>query len=131
MKNLLYLGILLTVVLKIGWSQHVHPLSDEFIEQINKKNSTWIAGRNFAKDVSLLYITKLMGVLPTPEVYQLEPLVYNLQNINLPDEFDARQEWPDCPTIQEIRDQGSCGSCWVNNFISYQLIIIFLINFVF
>ena len=30
----------------------------------------------------------------------------------LPEFFDARQKWPDCPTIGEIRDQGNCGSCW-------------------
>ena len=23
----------------------------------------------------------------------------------IPDTFDARQEWPDCPTISDIRDQ--------------------------
>ena len=28
------------------------------------------------------------------------------------DEFDSRTQWPNCPTIQEVRDQGSCGSCW-------------------
>lgn len=31
----------------------------------------------------------------------------------LPESFDAREQWPNCPTIKEIRDQGSCGSCWV------------------
>nr|1SP4_A Chain A, Cathepsin B [Bos taurus] len=30
----------------------------------------------------------------------------------LPESFDAREQWPNCPTIKEIRDQGSCGSCW-------------------
>lgn len=30
----------------------------------------------------------------------------------IPEEFDARSAWPNCPTIGEIRDQGSCGSCW-------------------
>jgi cathepsin B len=29
-----------------------------------------------------------------------------------PDKFDARQQWPQCPSIAEIRDQSNCGSCW-------------------
>ena len=35
-------------------------------------------------------------------------------NGNLPIYFDAREHWPNCPTIKEIRDQGNCGSCWVS-----------------
>ena len=32
----------------------------------------------------------------------------------LPDEFDARKQWGKmCSSLNEIRDQGSCGSCWV------------------
>lgn len=31
---------------------------------------------------------------------------------NIPESFDPRVQWPDCPTIKEIRDQGGCGSCW-------------------
>lgn len=31
---------------------------------------------------------------------------------DLPENFDSREQWPGCPTIGEIRDQGSCGSCW-------------------
>ena len=34
-------------------------------------------------------------------------------DMSLPKSFDAREQWPNCPTIKEIRDQGSCGSCWV------------------
>lgn len=34
-------------------------------------------------------------------------------DVVLPESFDAREQWPNCPTIKEIRDQGSCGSCWV------------------
>ena len=30
----------------------------------------------------------------------------------IPEFFDARKKWPNCKTIQQIRDQGSCGSCW-------------------
>ena len=32
---------------------------------------------------------------------------------DLPETFDAREQWPNCPTVKEIRDQGACGSCWV------------------
>ena len=32
---------------------------------------------------------------------------------DLPENFDARKQWPNCPTIKEVRDQGACGSCWV------------------
>ena len=30
----------------------------------------------------------------------------------IPDTFDARTKWPECPTVKEIADQGSCASCW-------------------
>lgn len=39
--------------------------------------------------------------------------VWFAENMVLPENFDAREQWPNCPTIKEIRDQGSCGSCWV------------------
>jgi hypothetical protein len=32
----------------------------------------------------------------------------------IPDEFDARKEWPECTSIGEIWRQGHCGSCWVS-----------------
>ncbi|GJQ79400.1 hypothetical protein Trydic_g16259 [Trypoxylus dichotomus] len=51
-----------------------------------------------------------MGVLPGETKLPLEE--HNLFDVMIPESFDAREEWPDCPTIREIRDQGSCGSCW-------------------
>lgn len=32
--------------------------------------------------------------------------------IELPESFDARDKWPECPSLREIRQQGCCGSCW-------------------
>jgi cathepsin B len=29
-----------------------------------------------------------------------------------PASFDARTQWPQCPSTAEIRDQSNCGSCW-------------------
>lgn len=30
----------------------------------------------------------------------------------IPTRFDAREQWPHCPTIGRIRDQSDCGACW-------------------
>lgn len=37
----------------------------------------------------------------------------------LPRNFDARQKWPQCPSLGHIVDQSSCGSCWVRGFLSF------------
>ncbi len=31
---------------------------------------------------------------------------------SIPDEFDSRKQWPYCPTLHEIFEQGKCASCW-------------------
>lgn len=107
---LLLLGVLLMVVGHI--EADLHPLSDEFIDYINEQNSTWQAGRNFGPHVSMQYIKGLMGVLPDHKDYLPPVHIHDLEVVQLATNFDSRTQWPDCPTIREIRDQGSCGSCW-------------------
>lgn len=60
-------------------------------------------------------LTQMMGVHPDSNLYMppLKNVSQMFSNQAIPEAFDAREQWPDCPTIQEIRDQGSCGSCWV------------------
>ncbi|XP_059468503.1 cathepsin B [Neocloeon triangulifer] len=92
-----------------------HPLSEDYINYINSIQTTWKAGRNFHEHVSMKYITRLMGVHPDSKSYTLpakEHLVGSTGYSDLPENFDAREEWPHCPTLREVRDQGSCGSCW-------------------
>lgn len=70
------------------------------------------AGRNFQPDVSKKYIRQLMGVHPESNLYR-PPLKYMATiRDDLPENFDSREKWPMCPSLREIRDQGSCGSCW-------------------
>uniref|UniRef100_A0A1L8DPK1 Putative cathepsin l n=1 Tax=Nyssomyia neivai TaxID=330878 RepID=A0A1L8DPK1_9DIPT len=108
MWRLMFLCFLASV-----WADAQHPLSKEFIDITNEKATTWRAGRNFPEDTSLTYIRGLMGVHPDADNFKLpQKLLFQDEDDDLPEDFDARQQWPNCPTINEIRDQGSCGSCW-------------------
>lgn len=91
----------------------VNPLSKEFIQQINEQQSTWKAGHNFAENVPMSYIRRLMGVHPQSKYHMPTVKTHQLGATEIPTDFDSRKQWPNCPTIREIRDQGSCGSCWV------------------
>ncbi|KAK2503891.1 hypothetical protein MC885_020929 [Smutsia gigantea] len=98
------------VVLTSAWSRpDFQTLSDELVNYVNKRNTTWKAGHNF-RNVDLSYLKRLCGtVLGGPKLPQR---VWLAEDMVLPENFDAREQWPNCPTIKEIRDQGSCGSCW-------------------
>merc|ERR1719348_1941518 len=93
-------------------NHHNHILSKHFIESINAANSTWRAGTNFHPMTSHNYLKTLMGVHPAYLMYQPPPIHHYMGKVEIPKNFDPREEWPDCPTIKEIRDQGGCGSCW-------------------
>ncbi len=41
-----------------------------------------------------------------------ERLHENVDLAAIPDTFDARGQWPTCPSIGLVRDQSNCGSCW-------------------
>jgi cathepsin B len=89
------------------------PMSDEMVAHINSLGTTWTAGHNARlRSLPMNVIRGMMGVLPGSPV-QL-PVVDNkhISANDLPDTFDARQQWSQCPSIGEIRDQASCGSCW-------------------
>ena len=94
---------------------HIQPLSDLMVYYINEKsNSTWRAGPTKFNDWSMESIKRLMGV-PLESIHTMTdklPVVTHENVQDLPESFDSRDNWPDCPTIKEIRDQGNCGSCW-------------------
>lgn len=94
-------------------SAALHPLSDKYIKMLQNQHTTWKAGRNFNKNLSMKYIQRLMGVHPDSKLHMSPVHKHNIpEGFSIPTEFDSRQNWPMCPTLGEIRDQGSCGSCW-------------------
>jgi cathepsin B len=78
-------------------------------------NSTWHASNDNFRGWSYETVKSLMGTkLDSEHWAQLRSmrLVSDVRS-DLPTSFDAREKWPECPTIRDIRDQGACGSCWV------------------
>ncbi|PRD34886.1 UNVERIFIED_CONTAM: Cathepsin B [Trichonephila clavipes] len=111
MKIFIVLSLLFAAVsAKYVISRKIHPLSQKMIDAINYMNTTWKAGRNF-EGVSIKHIKGLLGVHKDNHKYRLQSIKHTIP-ADLPDSFDAREQWPHCSTINEIRDQGSCGSCW-------------------
>ncbi|XP_044754716.1 cathepsin B-like [Coccinella septempunctata] len=87
-----------------------HPLSDEFINRINSVQNSWTAGRNFDKDTPISHIKGLLGV---PVGYKSRlPKKLEEPLKNLPSNFDAREQWPECKSLDVVWDQSTCGSCW-------------------
>ncbi|KAL8572856.1 hypothetical protein ACOMHN_011105 [Nucella lapillus] len=94
-------------------------LTEEEIVYVNKVQFSWKAGRNL--DPSLApSVKRWMGVdmeasrkfaqATLPEKRFTQDRV-----ADLPDSFDPRDKWSNCPTLKEVRDQGNCGSCWWTN----------------
>ncbi|XP_064459556.1 cathepsin B-like [Ornithodoros turicata] len=114
---MLKFAVPLCALVAVAWSHAVvpdglHPTSDEMIDFINNLNTTWTAGRNFDKSISLEYLRGLMGVHPMSVMHRLPTIEHDVDPDDLPDSFDARQKWSHCHSIGVIRDQASCGSCW-------------------
>ncbi|XP_060802906.1 cathepsin B-like [Amyelois transitella] len=94
-------------------NNHLHPLSDEFIDLINSKQNLWKAGRNYPEDIPIEHLTGLFGSILN-ELREGDAVKVHDANLiaSLPETFDAREKWHNCPSLNEIRDQGGCGSCW-------------------
>lgn len=86
-------------------------LSQEFIDSINAKQTTWKAGRNFDEKTPLSHIRSLLGLKKDFKKFRLPEI--ELRDDEVPESFDAREKWPSCESIGQIRDQSVCGSCWV------------------
>ena len=76
----------------------------EVAKQVNSMKTTWLAN----EAIPTRDYAQFLGVLDTESlpVKHVRPLA------NLPESFDAAEQWPECASLEEIRDQSTCGSCW-------------------
>ncbi|KAM3144085.1 hypothetical protein pb186bvf_003849 [Paramecium bursaria] len=87
--------------------------SESFFEQINQAQDLWTAGYNERWDnFTPESLMTQFGVLETPDYLKIEEFREYPQIVGLPENFDSRQQWPQCESLKEIRDQSTCGSCW-------------------
>ena len=76
----------------------------EIAKEVNAKKTTWIANEAIPTRDYEQYLGVLEGEkLPLKEITPLA---------DLPEKWEASEKWPECPSIVEIRDQSTCGSCW-------------------
>eukprot|EP01061_Rhynchopus_euleeides_P020931 TRINITY_DN33_c0_g1_i6.p1 TRINITY_DN33_c0_g1~~TRINITY_DN33_c0_g1_i6.p1 ORF type:complete len:346 (+),score=139.13 TRINITY_DN33_c0_g1_i6:49-1038(+) len=104
-------GILLLAAAAAVSAQDFHTIA----AKVNSMHTTWKAEApsrfNTTEDVK-----KLCGTwLVTDERYVRLPEATHFTAraaVDLPTDFDARTQWPNCTVIATVRDQSSCGSCW-------------------
>jgi len=92
---------------------HLTAITPELVNEINAiPGNTWTASleqSTFFKDAKIGEVKPLLGVRPGgPKL----PEKTVFEKVNAPDTFDSRTNWPNCPTIKNVRDQSACGTCW-------------------
>jgi len=104
--------ILLLVFISVVSAAYYEELVERVHPELKKHNAKWTAGHNkrFAGQTKE-QLTRMLGAkldkVNAPKIY---PQIADASAI--PDTFDARSNWPQCSSINFIRDQACCGSCW-------------------
>ncbi|XP_055613395.1 cathepsin B-like [Uranotaenia lowii] len=84
--------------------------SGQIASEIRNLTQTWTPGNN---PMPLTHYR--VGSLPPQPQHRLPEgmlLLKTVEDIELPENFDARQQWPECQSIRTVRNQGCCGSCF-------------------
>jgi len=109
MRLLVCLSLLLVVAVSARTKLDLQPI----VDLVNGGNVGWTAHVNSRfSDATLEQAKALCGALKTPPERKLPVKQLFGREAALPTSFDARQQWSNCSSISEIRDQSSCGSCW-------------------
>lgn len=86
-------------------------------DEVNAMNTTWKAGHNVRFDNQTKESVRSLFMQPelmATKTNTLSKVVFTQEQLSAttPESFDARSYWSNCESLQETRDQSSCGSCW-------------------
>jgi len=111
MKIAILALFLFPLVIAKEFGDGLHPLSKEMVELINRSNLSWSAHHHF-KEEDFDNVKVKLGLILNHNYTADEKTEYNT-TVDIPAEFDARTQWPECADIiGDVRDQANCGSCW-------------------
>ncbi|CAH1404904.1 unnamed protein product [Nezara viridula] len=92
--------------LLIAVATSTHLDFDAIIRKVNSVETSWKAGQPTITAASIVGQYCAWKNAEKPEEFSF------YDDIVIPEEFDSRQKWPNCPTIRSIPNQGKCGCCW-------------------
>jgi len=88
-------------------------IDHNLIREINSKQDSWKAGINeYFTNWTVARVKTLMGYKPRAERLKFPIRSHNLEEFQIPTQFNSADKWPTCKTIGTIYNQADCGSCW-------------------
>lgn len=109
------LVLLLMMLVAVMADNSMADMDEEaFINEINSKQNLWKAGKTHIPSDGPNGVTRMLGFKKSNAVDPqklVEQRDYHMSANDIPEYFDGRVEWSDCP-IDAIQDQSDCGSCW-------------------
>ncbi|CAH8431497.1 unnamed protein product [Heterobilharzia americana] len=90
-------------------------LSEKIVSYVNSRPEIgWKAERSKSLNVKNIarHFNERRKVRRRADITNLNTVSYQNLHIDLPETFDARENWPACSSIRNIPDEGRCDAAW-------------------